>query len=48
MVILSQNPYETNIKDLNQIKVKQLYLNGKEYTSAIQNPFTQIIKGMKA
>ena len=48
MVILSQNPYETNIKDLNQIKVKQLYLNGKEYTSAIQNPFTQILKGMKA
>ena len=47
MVLLSQNPYEINIKDLNKIKVEQLYLNGKEYTSCIQNPFIQILKGMK-
>ena len=46
MVILSANPYTTDLSQLNTIKVVQLLLNGQPYKKVSQNPVAQIIKGM--
>ena len=46
MVILSANPYETDVKWLDTIKVEQLLLNGKPYRKISQNPIGQILRGM--
>jgi predicted amidohydrolase YtcJ len=46
MVILSGNPYETDVTKLGTIKVEQLLLKGKPYCKISQNPIGQVLKGM--
>ena len=46
MVILSGNPYTTDVTQLNTLKVDKLLLNGKEYQKLSINPVKQIFKGM--
>lgn len=46
MVILSANPYETDARLLNTIKVEQLLLNGEPYRKISQRPIGQILKGI--
>ena len=46
MVILSANPYETDARLLNTIKVEQLLLKGEPYRKISQSPIGQILKGM--
>ena len=46
MVILSANPYETDVTLLNTIKVEQLLLNGAPYQKIFQSPIVQILRGM--
>ena len=46
MVILSANPYTTDVTKLNTLKVEQLLLNGKPYQKVNLNPVGQIIKGI--
>ena len=47
MVILSENPYQIEKSRLNELKAEELLLMGKPYENLKQNPFMQIIKGMK-
>lgn len=46
MVILNRNPFELDIKDLNQLKVEELLLKGKPYQPITINPILHILKGM--
>lgn len=46
MVLLSADPYRTPTDQLNTLTVEQLYLNGKPYQSAQQNPVVQLLRGM--
>ena len=47
MVILSENPYHMEKSRLNELKAEELLLQGKPYEKLKQNPFLQILKGMK-
>ena len=47
MVILSGNPYETEVTKLDTLKVEQLLLKGEPYQQIAQNPIVQVLKGMK-
>ena len=46
MVILSGNPYETDVTKLDTLKVEQLLLNGKPYRNISQNPVGQVLRGI--
>ena len=46
MVILSANPYETDVQKLDTIEVEQLLLQGKPYEKIAQNPVAQVLTGM--
>jgi predicted amidohydrolase YtcJ len=45
MVILSGNPYETDVTQLDTLKVEQLLLQGEPYRKITQNPIGQVLKG---
>ena len=45
MVILSGNPYETDMHKLDTLKVEQLLLRGEPYRKITQNPIGQVLKG---
>ena len=47
MVILSGNPYETEVSKLHTLKVEQLLLKGEPYQKIAKNPIVQVLKGMK-
>ena len=46
MVILSANPYTTDVTRLDTIQVEQVLLQGKPYAQSSQNPIGQVLKGM--
>ena len=46
MVILSGNPYETDVTKLDMLKVEQLLLNGEPYKKIAQNPIGQVLRGL--
>ncbi|WP_167958815.1 amidohydrolase [Anaerosporobacter faecicola] len=46
MVILSDNPYDIEKEKLKDIKVEQLYLQGKPYKQVRTNPILLVLKGM--
>ncbi len=46
MVILNNNPFDLETKDLNTLKVEQLLLKGKPYQPIKLNPILHILKGM--
>ena len=46
MVILSGNPYETDVHKLDTLKVEQLFLRGEPYKKISQNPIGQVLKGL--
>ena len=46
MVILSGNPYETDVSKLDTLKVEQLLLKGEPYQKITQNPVGQVLKGL--
>ena len=46
MVILSADPYETLVQELDTIIVEQVLLQGKPYEPISQNPVTQVMRGM--
>ena len=46
MVILSSNPYETDVHKLETLKVEQLFLRGEPYKKISQNPIGQVLKGL--
>ena len=46
MVILSGNPYETDVTKLDTLRVEQLLLQGKPYQNIAQNPISHVLKGM--
>ena len=46
MVILSGNPCETEVTQLDALKVEQLLLQGEPYRKITQNPIGQVIKGL--
>lgn len=46
MVVLSENPYEVEKTRLKEIKVNQLYLNGKPYKKVKTNTLLLLLKGM--
>lgn len=46
LVLLSADPYQTPVEQLNTLIVEQLYLNGKPYQSAIQNPVSHLLRGL--
>ena len=46
MVILSVNPYETDVHKLDTLKVEQLFLRGEPYKKISQNPIGQVLKGL--
>ena len=46
MVILSANPYTTDVTKLDTIQVEQVLLQGKPYAQSSQNPIGQVLKGM--
>ena len=46
MVILSGDPYETDVTKLDTLKVEQLLLRGEPYRKISQNPVGQVIKGI--
>lgn len=45
MVLLSQNPYTVDKKELKDIQVKKLYLQGKEYQKQKQHWLSAVLKG---
>lgn len=47
MAVLSENPYEVPVNELNRLEVEQLYLNGEKYKSDNKGAVAHIIKGMK-
>ncbi len=48
MVIVSQNPYRINTKDLGKLKVNKLILNGREYTQLKKSVITTIVDCLKS
>jgi hypothetical protein len=46
MVILSGNPYEIDVTELDALKVEQLLLRGETYQKISQNPIVQVFKGI--
>ena len=46
MVILSGNPYETDVTKLDTLRVEQLLLQGKPYQNIARNPIGHVLKGM--
>jgi len=46
MVILSANPYEIQAKDIKNLRVEQLLLQGKPYQSAQEGVFKAAVRGM--
>ena len=46
MVILSGNPYETDVRKLDTLKVEQILLRGEPYKNISQNPIGQVIRGL--
>ena len=46
MVILSGDPYETEVTKLDTLKVEQLLLGGEPYRKISQNPIGQVLKGL--
>ncbi|MCR5184874.1 MAG: amidohydrolase family protein [Bacilli bacterium] len=46
MVILSKNPYETPVKELNTIKVEQTFLGGVAYQNQKQSVLGMIFRGI--
>jgi len=48
MVILSENPYEVPVEQLDRLKVEQLYLNGQPYRKVGSGPVKQIFRGMSS
>lgn len=46
MVILSGNPYETDVTMLDTLKVEQLLLKGEPYQKIAQNPVGQVLRGI--
>jgi len=46
MVILSGNPYETDIAKLDTLQVEQLLLKGEPYRKISRNPVSQVLKGI--
>ena len=46
MVILSGNPYETDVKKLDTLRVEKLLLRGAPYRKVSQNPIAQVLRGM--
>ena len=48
MVILSENPYEKNVKDLREIQVKQLLLQGRPYQPVKGGAVGQVLRGMRS
>lgn len=46
MVILSANPYETDVTKLDTLKVEQLLLKGAPYQKISRNPVAQMLKGL--
>ena len=46
MVILSGNPYETEVTKLDTIQVEQMLLQGEAYRKIGQNPVGQVLKGL--
>lgn len=48
MVILSGNPYEKDVKDLRDIQVKQLLLQGRPYKPLKGSAIGQVLKGMRS
>lgn len=46
MVILSENPYDVPVENIKNIKPEKLYLNGKEYQSAVKSPIKHLLNGM--
>ena len=46
MVILSGNPYETDVTELDALKVEQLLLRGETYRNISQHPIRQVLKGL--
>ncbi len=47
MVILSGNPYETDVSKLDTLQAEQLFLNGEPYKKVSQNPAVQILRGLR-
>ena len=48
MVILSENPYEKDVKNLRDIQVKQLLLQGRPYKPLKGSVISQVLKGMRS
>ena len=48
MVILSENPYEKDVKELRDIQVKQLLLQGRPYKPLKGSAIGQVLKGMRS
>ena len=48
MVILSENPYEKDVKNLRDIQVKQLLLQGRPYKPLKGSAISQVLKGMRS
>ena len=46
MVILSGDPYKTDLTQLDTLKVEQLLLQGEPYRKITQNPIGQVLKGL--
>lgn len=46
MVVLSENPYTIEKEKICDLKVEQLYLQGKPYQKVKQSPIGQIVKGI--
>ena len=46
MVILSGNPYQTDVTKLDTLKVEQLLLRGEPYQKITRNPIGQVLKGL--
>ena len=47
MVILSENPYDIPVKELNRLKVEKLYLQGEPYRSEHKDAVAHVFKGMR-
>lgn len=46
MAVLSEDPYETPVEQLDRLKVEQLYLGGQPYKKLSGGPVRQILRGM--
>ena len=46
IVMLSANPYEISVTELEKLCVEQLLVQGVPYSALSQNPMVQVLKGM--